>query len=88
MMPIWFFAATDSPAVNDAVGSRSPGPGIWVNRADNSESAPGNFITPAKFQSGSISVTVSAGSAALSAMDFAMDWRLAWIRHGQKWLMR
>jgi siroheme synthase (precorrin-2 oxidase/ferrochelatase) len=42
--------------------------GIWVNRADSSESAPGDFVTLAKFQSGSIVVTVSAGSAALSAM--------------------
>jgi precorrin-2 dehydrogenase/sirohydrochlorin ferrochelatase len=62
------FAATDSAKVNDAVVRDAHAIGIWVCRADASETASGDFITPAKFQSGSITVTVSAGSAALSAM--------------------
>jgi siroheme synthase-like protein len=60
------FAATDSTAVNDAVVCDARKLGIWVNRADTSEKLPGDFSTPAKFQSGSITVTVSAGSAALA----------------------
>ena len=62
------FAATDSVTVNDAVVRDAHAKGIWVCRADGSEAAAGDFITPAKFQSGPITVTVSAGSAALSAM--------------------
>ncbi len=62
------FAATDSSAVNDAVVRDARAMGILVNRADGSDELPGDFTTPAKFQSGSITVTVSAGSAALTAM--------------------
>jgi precorrin-2 dehydrogenase/sirohydrochlorin ferrochelatase len=62
------FAATDSPAVNDAVVRDAHALGIWVNRADAGDGAAGDFITPAKFQSGPITVTVSTGSAGLSAM--------------------
>jgi precorrin-2 dehydrogenase/sirohydrochlorin ferrochelatase len=62
------FSATDSVAVNDAVVHEAQAKGIWVCRADSSEAAAGDFLTPAKFQSGPITVTVSAGSAALSAM--------------------
>jgi precorrin-2 dehydrogenase/sirohydrochlorin ferrochelatase len=60
------FAATDSATINDAVVADARALGILVCRADAGES--GDFSTPAKFQSGSITVTVSAGSAALSAM--------------------
>jgi siroheme synthase-like protein len=62
------FAATDSATINDSVVRDAHALGIWVNRADSSDSTPGDFTTTAKFQSGSIVVTVSAGSAALSAM--------------------
>jgi siroheme synthase-like protein len=62
------FAATDSATINDAVVKEAELLGIWVNRADSSEEHPGDFATPAKFQSGSITVTVSAGSAALATV--------------------
>ncbi len=60
------FAATDSAAVNDAVVIDAKAAGIWVSRADGSDASPGDFVTPAKFQQGSVLVTVSAGSAALA----------------------
>jgi len=62
------FAATDSTAVNDAVMRDANALGIWVNRSDASEELSGDFSTPAKFESGTITVTVSAGSPALAAM--------------------
>lgn len=61
------FAATDQPAVNEAVVRDCRARGILVNRADADETEPGDFITPAKFAEGAVMVTVSAGSPALSA---------------------
>jgi precorrin-2 dehydrogenase/sirohydrochlorin ferrochelatase len=60
------FAATDNAAVNDAVVNDAKHLGILVNRADGSEESPGDFVTTAKLVKGSVMVTVSAGSAALS----------------------
>jgi siroheme synthase-like protein len=75
------FAATDSTIVNDAVVRDARAAGILVNRADTSDELPGDFVTPAKFQAGSITVTVSAQSAALAAAirdeleaNFDADW--------------
>jgi precorrin-2 dehydrogenase/sirohydrochlorin ferrochelatase len=62
------FAATDSSEVNDLVVRDARTAGILVNRADGSDESPGDFTTPAKMQIGSITVTVSAQSAALAAM--------------------
>jgi len=62
------FAATDSATVNDIVVRDARQARILVNRADNSLELAGDFIIPAKFASGSITVTVSAQSAALAAM--------------------
>lgn len=59
------FAATDSPAVNEQVARDAASRGIWVNRSD--EGAQGDFATPAKWADGEVILTVSAGSAALSA---------------------
>lgn len=59
------FAATDSPAVNEQVARDATERGIWVNRSD--EGAQGDFATPAKWADGEVILTVSAGSAALSA---------------------
>jgi precorrin-2 dehydrogenase/sirohydrochlorin ferrochelatase len=59
------FAATDMPEVNDAVVRDARQRGILVNRADEG-SASGDFATPAVHRNGSVTVTVSAGSAALS----------------------
>lgn len=61
------FAATDQPAVNEAVVRDCRARGILVNRADADEAEPGDFVTPAKFAEGAVMVTVSAGSPALSA---------------------
>jgi siroheme synthase-like protein len=61
------FAATDVAEVNEAVVRDARARGIWVNRADGDEAAPGDFITPAKLEAGAVIVTVSAGSAALTA---------------------
>jgi precorrin-2 dehydrogenase/sirohydrochlorin ferrochelatase len=61
------FAATDSTEVNDAVVCDANALGVWVNRADGSDSLPGDFSTPAKVEIGQITVTVSAGSPALAA---------------------
>lgn len=59
------FAATDSPQVNARVVRDARSRGIPVNRADDEDDA--DFITPAMHHAGPILVTVSAGSAALSA---------------------
>jgi siroheme synthase-like protein len=61
------FAATDSTEVNDAVLRDAHARGILACRADAADEAPGDFVTPAKLMRGPIIVTVSAGSAALSA---------------------
>jgi precorrin-2 dehydrogenase/sirohydrochlorin ferrochelatase len=62
------FAATDSATINDRIVTEAHACGIWVSRADGSDLAGGDFITPAKFEAGAVTVTVAAGSAALSAM--------------------
>ena len=61
------FASTDSSAVNDQVVCDAKALGIWVNRADGSDDLPGDFSTPAKFESGAVTVMVSAGSPALAS---------------------
>jgi siroheme synthase-like protein len=62
------FAATNDPAVNDAVVRDCMARGILVCRADREDSLAGDFVTPAALRQGPITVTVSAGSAALAAM--------------------
>lgn len=59
------FAATDSPAVNAQVARDAADRGIWVSRGD--EGGQGDFAAPAKWVDGGVIVTVSTGSAALSA---------------------
>ncbi len=59
------FAATDSTDINERVALDATARGVWVNRADEGEE--GDFVTPAKWRDGSIVITASAGSAALSA---------------------
>jgi precorrin-2 dehydrogenase/sirohydrochlorin ferrochelatase len=61
------FAATDDSLVNAAVVRDARAVGALVCRADTDDDNPGDFVTPAKFSEGPITVTVSAGSAALSA---------------------
>ena len=62
------FAATDQPDVNSNVVRDARSRSILVCRADNDESDPGDFYTPALHVQGDVAVSVSAGSAALSAM--------------------
>lgn len=59
------FAATDSREVNDAIVGDANRHGILVNRADEGALS-GDFATPAVHRDGPVTVTVSAGSAALS----------------------
>ena len=61
------FASTDSAEVNTAVVRDARARGVLVCRADADDDEPGDFATPAKFACGPVLVTVSAGSAALSA---------------------
>ena len=62
------FAATDRHDVNDAVVRDARRRGILVNRADSDDELPGDFSTPAKFGAGPVTVTVSGGSPAISAV--------------------
>lgn len=59
------FGVSDSPAVNAQVARDAAERGIWVNRSDEGDK--GDFSTPAKVRDGEVVITVSAGSAALSA---------------------
>ena len=60
------FAATDSSEVNDAVVRDARARRVWVNHAG--EGSAGDFVTPARFDRGPVTVTVSAGSAALAVL--------------------
>jgi siroheme synthase-like protein len=60
------FAATDSREVNDAVVRDCRAKKIWCNRVDDGGGLPGDFAAAARFDRGPVTVTVNAGSAALS----------------------
>ena len=63
------FAATDLPAVNDAVVRDARARGALVSRADADDQDPGDFTVPAKWRTGPATLAVSAGgSPALAAM--------------------
>jgi len=59
------FAVTSLAKVNERVTDEAKARGIWVNRSDEGDE--GDFSTPARVREGEITVTVAAGSAALSA---------------------
>jgi siroheme synthase-like protein len=59
------YAATDQPAVNEQVVRDAHARGILANRADDGD-PPGDFITPAVWRQGGITLAISAGSAALA----------------------
>jgi precorrin-2 dehydrogenase / sirohydrochlorin ferrochelatase len=85
------FAATDAPDVNERIVRDAQARGIWVNRSDEAEQ--GDFATPAKLVDGEVTVTVSAGSAALAAAirdDLAakLDPRHVKLAHAMKTLRR
>jgi len=62
------FAATDRSDVNDAVVRDAHTRNLLVNRADTDDEDPGDFAVPAKLTRGDVTVTVSAGSPALSTL--------------------
>src|SRR5688572_181659 len=77
------FAATDVPEINDQVVLDARRSGAWVSRADADHLNPGDFVMPARFTEGQVTVAVSAGSAALAMairdalrMAFDLKWAL------------
>ena len=77
------FAATNRADVNDQVVRDARARHILVNRADASDEFPGDFTTPAHWRDEPIIVTVSAGSAALSARlrdELRNQWRPIWTK--------
>jgi siroheme synthase-like protein len=76
------FAATDNPAVNDAVVHDAHARGLLVNRADPDEQTPGDFATPARWRHGPVTVTVSAGGSPALAVrirdGLAARWDSRW----------
>ena len=60
------FAATGSAEVNDAVVRDARARRVWASHAGDGGS--GDFVTPARFDRGPVTVTVSAGSAALAVL--------------------
>ena len=77
------FAATDDPAVNEAVVRDARTRGLLVNRADADDDEPGDFVTPARFAMSAVTVTVSAGSPALAVLirnGIAQRWDPDWSR--------
>jgi siroheme synthase-like protein len=79
------FAATDLPAVNDAVVRDARARGVLVSRADvlEEEAERGDFITPARFNEAGVIVSVAAGSPALAVFirnGLAGRWDKGWSR--------
>lgn len=76
------FAATDLPAVNDAVVRDARARGALVSRADADEELLGDFTVPAVWRNGSFTVSVSAGGnpalAALVRDGLAQKWNPLW----------
>ena len=75
-------AATDLPAVNDAVVRDARARGALVSRADADEELLGDFTVPAVWRNGSFAVAVSAGGnpalAALVRDGLAQKWNPLW----------
>jgi siroheme synthase-like protein len=61
------FAATDRPAVNDAVVVEARRRGVLVCRADGSELLEGDFSTPAVYREGAVTAAVSAAGSPVIA---------------------
>jgi precorrin-2 dehydrogenase/sirohydrochlorin ferrochelatase len=80
------FAATNFPEINDAIVRDAAARNILVSRADTDAENPGDFHTPARFTDGPITVALSAGSPALSAMirdEIASQWNPNWTTLAQ-----
>src|SRR5262245_58599161 len=72
------FAATSDSTVNDQIVRDARAKGILASRADSDDDEPGDFLTPALFRDGRVTVTVSAGSPALSVLirdELARNWQ-------------
>ena len=78
------FAATDLPAVNDAVVRDARSRGALVSRADAEDQDPGDFTVPAKWRSGPATLAIAAGgSPSLAAMirdKLQASWDPRWTR--------
>jgi siroheme synthase-like protein len=76
------FAATDLPAVNDAVVRDARARGALVSRADADEDVLDDFTVPAVWRNGPFTVAVSAGGnpalAALVRDGLAQKWSPQW----------
>jgi siroheme synthase-like protein len=77
------FAATELPAVNDAVVRDARARSILVSRADalDDDAQRGDFITPARFNESGVIVSVAAGSPALGVLirnGLAQRWDRRW----------
>ena len=80
------FAATSIPSINDAIVRDARARNIFVTRADTDDDLPGDFLTPAQFTRGPVSIAVSAASPALSVMirdHLASTWNPAWTALAQ-----
>jgi precorrin-2 dehydrogenase/sirohydrochlorin ferrochelatase len=80
------FAATDSSEVNDQIVADARARNLLVCRADVAEDSAGDFSTPALLRKGHVTVTVSAGSPALSALirdQLANVWDRRWSAMAQ-----
>jgi precorrin-2 dehydrogenase/sirohydrochlorin ferrochelatase len=62
------FAATDSAEVNERIVRDARALGVLVSRADGGEGEAGDFATPAVLRRSGVTLAVSAGSPALSAL--------------------
>ncbi len=80
------FAATDSPDVNQQIVTDAQARNLLVCRADATEDSAGDFSTPAILRKGQVTVTIAAGSPALSALirdQLANLWDRRWSAMAQ-----
>jgi siroheme synthase-like protein len=72
------FAATDLPAVNDAVVRDARARGALVSRADAAEETAGDFTVPAHWRSGPVTLAVAAGGSPALAVTIRDGLRAHW----------
>jgi precorrin-2 dehydrogenase/sirohydrochlorin ferrochelatase len=78
--PLLVFAATDDPAVQQAVGKEAEAIGALVNLADDRERS--TFLVPASFARGDLQVAIST-SGASPALARNLRWRLQAMLGGE-----
>ena len=78
------FAATDLPAVNDAVVRDARARGVLATRADSDDEDPGDFTVPARWRSGPVTLAVATGGSPALAVTIrdglASRWDERWTR--------